>query len=235
LGDLDLIEVLPGFRSGRPSYGAPASHVNVFFDFAPIAPYCYLSFMATARMSSAPSDLEGLRRRLDEIDDGLQRLLIERADVVSLVAAHKRGLGTLAPFQPAREAEILRRLAARHRGLFPLATLVRMWREMLAATLRIQTRFAVAVFAPPEQQGFWDLARDHYGSHTPMTPYQSASQVIRAVSDGAAAVGVLPMPQEGDTDPCALGRRRRAGDRALCAAADGRGPHALSHRNGGAH
>jgi hypothetical protein len=34
-----------------------------------------------------------------------------------------------------------------------------------------------------------------------MTPYQSASQVIRAVSDGAAAVGVLPMPQEGDPDP----------------------------------
>ncbi|HEV2301046.1 MAG TPA: chorismate mutase [Stellaceae bacterium] len=152
-------------------------------------------------MSSTPADLEGLRRRLDEIDDGLQQLLIERADIVSLVAASKRHDGALAAFQPAREAEILRRLAARHRGPFPLATLLRMWREMLAATVRMQSPFAVAAFAPPGSPGFWDLARDHYGSNTPMTPYGSASQVIRAVSEGGAAVGVLPMPQEADPDP----------------------------------
>ncbi len=44
-----------------------------------------------------------------------------------------------------------------------------MWREMLAATVRLETRFAVAVFAPSDAQGFWDLARDHYGSLTPMS------------------------------------------------------------------
>jgi chorismate mutase len=156
--------------------------------------------MANASMSSTP-DLESLRRRLDEIDDRLQQLLIERAETVSLVADAKRQDGGLAAFQPAREAEILRRLAARHSGPFPLATLVRMWREMLAATVRMQTEFAVAVFAPPEAPGFWDLARDHYGSNTPMTAHPLASQVIRAVSEGGASVGVLPMPQEGDPDP----------------------------------
>lgn len=157
--------------------------------------------MATAGMSSTPSDLEGLRWRLDEIDDALQALLIERADIVSLVADRKRRDGALASFQPAREAEILRRLAARHTGAFPLATLLRMWREMLAATVRMQSQFAVAVYAPPEAPGFWDLARDQYGSLTPMAAYRSVGQVIRAVGDGAAAVGVLPMPQEGDPDP----------------------------------
>jgi chorismate mutase / prephenate dehydratase len=157
--------------------------------------------MAIASMSTTPSDLEDLRRRLDEIDDVLQRLLIERAEIVSLVADRKRQDRSLAAFQPAREAEILRRLAARHAGPFPLATLVRMWREMLAATVRMQSEFAVAVFAPPEAPGFWDLARDHYGSNTPMTASPLASQVIRAVSEGGASVGVLPMPQEGDPDP----------------------------------
>jgi hypothetical protein len=72
---------------------------------------------------------------------------------------------------------------------------------MLAATVRLQSPFAVAVFAPVESQGFWDLARDHYGSHTPMSAYRSIGQVIRAVTEGQASVGVLPMPQEGETDP----------------------------------
>jgi chorismate mutase/prephenate dehydratase len=152
-------------------------------------------------MSDIPSDLEGLRRRIDEIDDRLQDLLVERIQVVSTVAAHKRSNRGVAAHQPAREAEIIRRLIERNRGAFPPATLVRMWRELLAATVRLQGAFTVAVYAPAAAQGFWDIARDHYGSHTPILPYRTTSQVISAVTDGQAAVGVLPMPQEDDPDP----------------------------------
>ena len=151
-------------------------------------------------MLAIPSDLEELRRSLDRIDDKLQDLLIERAEVIARVAVNKKE-GNLAAFQPGREAEIIRRLVARHRGNFPIATLVRMWREMLAATLRLQSPFAVAVYAPPEGQSFWDLARDHYGSNTPMSAYRSIGQVIRAVTEGQSSVGVLPMPQEGEPHP----------------------------------
>lgn len=152
-------------------------------------------------MSEIPSDLVELRRRIDEIDDRLQDLLIERIDIVARVAAAKRNRGGGAAHQPGREAELIRRLVRRNRGALPPATLVRMWRELLAATVRLQGPFAVAVYAPVEAPGFWDLARDHYGSLTPMMAYRSTAQVIRAVSEGQAAVGVLPAPQEGDLDP----------------------------------
>jgi chorismate mutase len=152
-------------------------------------------------MSDISSDLEQLRRRIDGIDDRLQDLLIERIDIVARVAAHKRSEGGVAAHQPAREAEIIRRLISRNHGGFPAATLVRMWRELLAATVRLQRNVTIAVYAPPEAPGFWDLARDHYGSHTPMLPYGSTGQVIRAVTERQAAIGVLPMPQEGDPDP----------------------------------
>ncbi len=152
-------------------------------------------------MSDFPADLEQLRRRIDEIDDRLQELLIERIEIVSRVAEQKREASGIAAHQPAREAEIIRRLIERNRGPFPPATLVRMWRELLAATVRLQTAVQVAVYAPPEAQGFWDLARDHYGSLTPMLPCRSAGQVIHALSERQAAVGVLPMPEEEEADP----------------------------------
>jgi chorismate mutase/prephenate dehydratase len=155
---------------------------------------------ATKAMSSTPLDLKGLRRRLDEIDDRLQDLLIERAEVVSLVAATKRGSDKPA-HQPAREAQIIRRLVGRHHGAFPVATLVRMWREMLAATVRLQSPFSVAVSAPGGRQECWDLARDHYGSNTPMRAYDTPREVIRAVSEGKASVGVLPMFRADESDP----------------------------------
>jgi chorismate mutase/prephenate dehydratase len=154
----------------------------------------------TETMSAIPPDLEGLRRRIDAIDDRLHDLLIERAEIVAMVAASKRD-GKLAFYQPGREAEIIRRLAARRSGRFPLATLIRMWREMLAATVRQQAPFAVAVFAPGDMPELWDLARDHYGSATPMSLYGSACRVIQAVGADEAAVGVLPMPGPDDSDP----------------------------------
>jgi chorismate mutase len=151
-------------------------------------------------MSPIPPDLEELRRRIDEIDDRLQDLLIERFEIVMRVAAEKRD-GTLSPYQPAREAAIIRRLVVRNRPPYQTATLVRMWRELLAGTIRLQGNFRVAVCAPPDLPAVWDLARDHYGSNTTMQPYPSAGAVIRAVSDGQAELGVLPMPQEEEPDP----------------------------------
>jgi len=142
-----------------------------------------------------------LRRRIDEIDDRLQDLLIERVEIVSRVADSKQRSGGVAPHQPAREAEILRRLVARNNGAMQAASLVRIWRELLAATTRIQGAFTVAVYIPPSRPGFWDIARDHYGSHTPMLTFGSAMQVIRAVAEGRATVGVLPIPQEEEADP----------------------------------
>jgi chorismate mutase len=152
-------------------------------------------------MSDSSPDLEMLRRRIDEIDDRLQDLLSERIEIVARVADHKRSSGGVAPHQPAREAEILRRLVARNRGALPPASLVRIWRELLAATTRMQGPFTIAVYVSSEGPGFWDIARDHYGSHTPMLTFGSAAQVIRAVTEGRATVGVLPMPREEEPDP----------------------------------
>jgi chorismate mutase / prephenate dehydratase len=146
------------------------------------------------------SDLEDLRRRLDAIDDRLQDLLVDRAAIVSLVAEHKRS-NNLTFYQPDREAEIIRRLVGRHRGRLPMASLVRIWRELLAATLRLEAPFAVAVYEPAGSPGFWDLARDHYGSTTPIAAYASTGEVIRTVADAPDCAGVLPMPQEGEPDP----------------------------------
>jgi len=144
--------------------------------------------------------LDDLRRQIDEIDDGMHDLLMRRADVVGAIGALKKD-DRVPAIRPGREAKILRRLMARHGGKFPRPLVVRIWREIMSGTIRMQVDFAVAVYAPETAPGLWDLARDHYGSHTPMTAYGTASQVLRAVTEGGASIGVLQMPQEGDVDP----------------------------------
>jgi chorismate mutase-like protein len=144
--------------------------------------------------------LDDLRREIDEIDDEMHDLLMRRTKVADAIGALKKSDGVPA-IRPGREAKILRRLMARHEGNFPRALVVRIWREILSGTTRLQVDFAVAVHLPETAPGLWDLARDHYGSATPMTAYGTASQVLRAVTEGGASVGVLPLPQDGDGDP----------------------------------
>src|SRR5215472_8161881 len=144
--------------------------------------------------------LEDLRREIDEIDDEIHDLLMRRTTLVEAIGTLKKSDGMPA-IRPGREATILRRLIARHEGKFPRSLIVRIWREILSGTTRLQVDFAVAVHVPETAPGLWDLARDHYGSFTPMTAVGTASRVLRAVTEGAASIGILPLPQDGDHEP----------------------------------
>jgi chorismate mutase len=151
-------------------------------------------------MSTASPTLADLRRRIDELDDALHDVLMARAAVVESVGRLKQRDAT-APLRPGREAQILRRLLARHRGAFPKSILVRLWRELLAGSLAIQADLYVAVYTPEKGVGLWDLARDHYGSHTAMSGFRSTGEVLRALADGRATLGVLPVPGRSEVEP----------------------------------
>lgn len=177
------------------------------------------------------TDLASLRAEIDRIDDRLVDLLIERVAVVARIAAAKgdRQRGGLA-LRPAREAVILRRLVARAGSRLPATTLVRMWRELLATTTHLQTPLSIAVWAPPEVAGVWDVARDQYGSTTPAERASSAVAALDRVSEGAARIAVLPMPEEGrDWWPALLEpSRRRLAAIARLPFVEGSGPAALA-------
>jgi chorismate mutase/prephenate dehydratase len=135
-------------------------------------------------------DLSALRARLDELDDTIHDLLMERARVVENVARS----GKTATFRPGREASILRRLLARHSGKLPARTLVRMWREMLAGTTAMQTAVTVAVFDPTPGRATTAIAREHFGFLTPAIAHPSAEAALGALRAGTVTVAVLPFP-----------------------------------------
>jgi len=148
-------------------------------------------------MTSDPTDLDALRREIDEIDARLLAAIAERTAVVRKVGAAKGGGPVL---RPGREAQVLRRLLADEAGL-PAPVIGRIWRELIAAYCRLQGPLEIAVCAPEKSVGYWDLARGHFGSATKMSLHKAPAVVLRAVSEDAGTVGILPMPQDGEADP----------------------------------
>ncbi len=153
-----------------------------------------------ASLSSADS-LPALRQELDALDDGILDLLMRRAAVVERVAATKKG--GPGPLRTGREAAIIRRLLARHEGPMPRWAVVRIWREIIAASIAQQQSFSVAVCDPGMDGRFPAVAREHLGALTPLRVYRSAVQAIGEVVEGRAGAAILPLPGEGAADGAA--------------------------------
>lgn len=142
-------------------------------------------------------DLSELRRRIDALDDQLLGLIGDRSRIVEDVIRAKAGTPGGA-MRPAREAQILRRLAEQHTGPLPFATIARIWRELISAlTVMQQPDFSVAL----TDEAALPAARNHFGGGVPMSALQSAQAVIRAVSMGEVTLGLLPVPDGEGTAP----------------------------------
>lgn len=172
---------------------------------------------ASAGSDPGPSDtvdLAALRDEIDRLDDALLDLLIRRTEVARQVGQAKRAMAgrdqgrpgddpglDVAFLRPGREARILRRLTGRDTGPLTKPVAVRIWREIFAAAVALQGPFTMAVYMPARGAGYLEIGRDAFGAYTPATPFGSPGQVVRAVSDGAAVVGILPLPGESDSGP----------------------------------
>jgi len=150
-------------------------------------------------MAGDKDKLQALRDEIDSIDKTIHELLMRRTQVVEGVRSVKKD--SRVKIRPAREAEILYRLAAEHKGPFPKRELARIWREIIVATLSFEGPFSVAVFHPEDEPGYWDLARDQYGTFTTMKRYESARAVVEAVREQTSVVGILPFPHRDRDEP----------------------------------
>jgi chorismate mutase len=149
-------------------------------------------------MPSSSNRLDLLRRDIDAIDVAIHDLIVKRATIVEDIRKIKNRTGPA--LRPGREANILRSLAARHRGRFPIQALMCIWREMISAFTHMQEPLSAAIYAPPGHERLFALARDHYGSLTPLTPVQTAAAAVRAVADQTSYLAVLPLPGDQDAE-----------------------------------
>jgi chorismate mutase/prephenate dehydratase len=178
-----------------PPGSSQAMNAQPPLDTSPPAPAATEPDAASLARPAAPGDaapqvLAGLRAEIDAIDDALHDLLMRRAEVVARLAGS--GIKAGAPFRPGREAAILRRLFARHRGPLPRAAILRFWRDMIGSSLAQQGGFAIATFGAAEA-----LARQHFGLLLPLRLHPTPARALAAVNDGEAGAAVLPWPEEG--------------------------------------
>src|SRR6266568_2390743 len=137
--------------------------------------------MATSSHSDLPS-LAGLRREIDRIDEAMHRLLIERSEIIDRLIKVKKTEEKGSAFRPAREAEMMRRLVDRHKGILPLDTVESIWRVIIATFTYVQAPFSVHADVSLGESAMRDSARFHFGFTVPYVSHFSAQAAVEAVA-----------------------------------------------------
>lgn len=137
------------------------------------------------------SSLENLRSRIDAIDDEILDLLNRRASLAQEVGRLK-SLEKKDFYVPNREREIYRRLTSVNAGPFPNDAVRSVFREIISASLALESPLKVAFFGP--KATFTHLAAmQHFGLSAELVPEKSIPAVFEEVEKGLAAYGVVPV------------------------------------------
>jgi chorismate mutase len=140
----------------------------------------------------ATPSLAELRQEIDRIDEAMHQLLIERSENIDRLIAVKRSSETGSAFRPAREAEMMRRLVKRHKGILPLDTVESIWRVIISTFTYVQAPFSVHADLSAGDALMRDSARFHFGFTVPFIPHMGAAAVVAAVSASKGDLGLVP-------------------------------------------
>src|ERR1044071_3289757 len=132
-------------------------------------------------MTETPKSLDDLRQEIDRIDDAMHRLLIERGSIIDALVKVKRTGETGSAFRPGREADMMRRLVARHSGRLPFSAVEHIWRTIISGFTHVQAPYSVHVDGGSDEGTLRDLARFQMGFDVPVKMQDSAEAVIAAV------------------------------------------------------
>jgi len=150
--------------------------------------------------TKAKDALAELRAAIDAIDDELLRLIQKRAELAAEVGRHKRTKKDAPFYVPSREAEIVRRILARHRRLaqglhaprLPDEAVHAIFRQIIGACLALEHPLTVA-YLGPDGTFSSEAARRHFGNTGVFHACSSLEEVFDEVCSGRASYGVVPV------------------------------------------
>ncbi len=141
------------------------------------------------------SDLHSARQRIDALDDEIMSLISQRAALALETARAKQQNRPF--YDPAREAQVLRRIRETNPGPLSADEMARLFREIMSACLALEHPTRVA-FLGPEGTFTHQAALRHFGHSAEIAPQEHVAQIFREVESGQSEYGVVPI--ENSTD-----------------------------------
>ena len=151
---------------------------------------------STERPPPRAATIPALRAKIDRLDRDLVALMNERARLAHQIGVVKDANGQTC-YDPAREEEVLARVAELSRGPLSSHSLRNVFRELISGSRALERALRVAYLGPANT--YSHLAAIHrFGQSVDLVPVGGIPAVFEEVNRGHAQFGIVPL--ENSTD-----------------------------------
>ncbi|HTN72923.1 MAG TPA: prephenate dehydratase [Methylomirabilota bacterium] len=140
---------------------------------------------------SRNESVDALRKKIDQIDEKVVRLLNDRASV-ALKIGHSKRLNNEEVYVPSREKEILHRITQLSRGPLPEHAIRSVFSEVIGACRSLEAPLKIAFFGVEASYSHL-AAREKFGSTETFVPTASIAEVFEEVRQRRVSFGVVPI------------------------------------------
>ena len=135
--------------------------------------------------------LEELRRRVDELDENLVKLLAERLSVAEAIG-HEKASGSVPPLDPKRERKVIERaVALAATGGMTADEVTEIYRSVIKFSRQRQS--VSAAFQGEAGAYSEEAALKYFGPRAVTKPCPSLEDVFKAVESAEVQFGIIPM------------------------------------------
>jgi chorismate mutase/prephenate dehydratase len=138
--------------------------------------------------------MEKIRQKIDEIDENINELLDERAQLVREIGVIKKKNNSPV-YSPGREKKIIDNIISHSKKVkdgFPLEAKINVFREIFSVSRAMQKRLKIS-FLGPETTFTHQAAVEQFSSLCDYVSAASIPEVFREVERGRADYGVVPI------------------------------------------
>ncbi len=144
-------------------------------------------------MADKKIDLSAVRARIDSLDERIQSMINERAELAYQVGEVKQSTDKTVDFyRPEREAEVLRGVLQRNQGPLSDQEMLRLFREIMSACLAQQEPLKIA-YLGPEGTFTQQAVHRHFGHSVHAISLSSIEEVFLEVQAAEADFGIVPV------------------------------------------
>lgn len=162
--------------------------------------FCAAIWFSPDMTQNITEKLSTYRQEIDNIDDELIDLLKKRIGIVEKVGEAKKTSGETGLYvRSGREGSMIARIYNAFKGTsFNPAAAATMWRNIIGASIHLESPLSIAVLQDDQSPSLFWQAREHFGSFVPVAGVGNVQRVFAEMNDGNANIGVLPHPDNRD-------------------------------------
>jgi chorismate mutase/prephenate dehydratase len=135
--------------------------------------------------------LEELRKKIDEIDNQLVKLLNERAQVVVKIGTLKTKTDKPV-YSPDREKDVFARITRANKGPLPDRCLIAIWRELMSGSFVLERPLRIGYLGPAGSFSH-TAAMLKFGQSVEYEPIAAITAIFDEVSKGHCDLGLAPV------------------------------------------